>query len=1063
MNLKLDELIYQSPECVGMNREPNRSPVFHFPAERDARRAGKSRGPWYMSLNGKWKFSYFDKPQAAPENFMDPAADDSGWRTIDVPGCWDMRGYDRPHYTNIQMPWTELPPKVPSERNPTGVYRRTFSIPENWSRRRVVLHFDGVESCFAVHVNGTGAGMSKDSRGATEFDITRLVRPGENLISVLVVKWSDGCFVEDQDQWWHAGIVRGVYLYSTGRDHISDVKITATLDDTFTDGVLEVDVQTGHDGKPGRGSSPSLTVRVYDDRDILVFERSVECGRHPSMPYICDYRRLHTRLSAVLHNVSAWSAETPVLYTLTATLYDAERTELDSVSQRIGFRTVTVEKRRLLVNGQPVLIRGVNRHEHDDVDGRTVSPELTERDLILMKRFNINAIRTSHYPDMPEFYDLCDEYGFYVIDEANLESHAFYNDLTNNPAWVAAFSDRAMRMVMRDKNHPCVILWSLGNESGAGPNHAAMAGWIRHYDPSRPIHYEGAIRRDSDRFEADASLTDIISPMYPHVDRIVEWAENMTDDPRPLIMCEYSHAMGNSNGGLKEYFDAFEKYPCLQGGFIWEWLDHGIRIGEKDGRTIWGYGGDFGDAPSDYNFVADGLVWPDRTAHPALYEFKKLAQEVAFEEVDAGTGRFRVINRRYFKNLSDVLILYELSVDGRTVRKGTVGVFALPPRPRRAGGSVPGGAENGNPSSGGNAATFQIDLPHLNPVERQECFLTLRAVLREDSGWAEAGFEIAWEQFKMPFTATGRNPVRLAAGGDVGIDFSGEKSFLSMNGHPLVLDLPELNIVRAPTDNDGLKITMPAEMAHPEEWSRTKPLYRWEKELGVYSFRKVDQSISENAREHATTVSSTWRGDVLDDCILLQETITSGSDGVVRFENTFTIGRRLDDLPRIGLLLKLPADFAKVTWFGRGPQENYRDRKSGYPVGLYSSDVDAMHVRHIMPQENGQRTEVRFLALSNGGGQGVLIAAPDQMEFSVSRYSTRMLYGALHDHELTPDDCIHLKLDLFQRGLGTHSCGPDTLEKYRCRPGVYTFRFHIYPFSEFPTGLSETARAVSGT
>lgn len=1049
MNFRLDELIYQSPECVGMNREPGRSPLFPFKKEAEARRAGRGRGPYFQSLNGDWKFSYYEKPQNVPENFMEPSVDDSGWRKIDVPSCWDMRGYDYPHYTNVQMPWSELPPKVPADRNPTGVYRRTFDIPKSWASRRILLHFDGVESCFAAYVNGVAAGMSKDSRGSTEFDVTGRVRPGRNQLTVLVVKWSDGTFIEDQDHWWHAGIVRSVYLYSTGKTCIRDVHATATLDDSFRNGILRVDVRIGHETRVTPEHMPYFIVRVYDAADALVFER-----KQDSFPLGADFRYTFTGISGTIENVRAWSAEIPALHTLTVTLYTENGKELEAVSQRIGFRTVKVEKRQLLINGQPVLIRGVNRHEHDERNGRTVSEELSRKDLILMKQFNINAIRSSHYPDAPEFYDLCDEFGFYVIDEANLECHAFYHDFTNNPAWIAPFADRAMRMVMRDKNHPCIILWSLGNESGVGPNHAAMEGWIRHCDPSRPIHYEGATH--GWKQDSNAHLTDVICPMYPHVDSITQWAESITGDPRPMIMCEYTHAMGNSNGGLKEYFDAFEKYPCLQGGFIWEWLDHGIRTGEKeDGTPRWLYGGDFGDKPNDCNFITDGVVWPDRTAHPGLYEFKKLAQDVKFEAVDPEAGRFRIINRRYFKPLDDLRINWELSVDGRTVRQGTLGTLSLPPRPLRLGDESFRKAwmTTNHFDSPDNFTDVQLELerPEIHPG--QECLLTFHAVLEEETPWGDPGFEVAWEQFPMPFAPNRKNGAALSANSSAKLDFKAKNAFLSLGKQPLVLELPQLNIVRAPTDNDGLKITtLPKE----QKW---KALYKWEKEKGLYSFRRKEQTVSSHG--NSTLISSVWQGHVIDDRVTLKETVSAGTDGVFRFENRFEIGKGLDDLPRIGILLKLPAEFGNVAWFGRGPQENYCDRKAGYPVGFYESTVDEMHVPYIMPQENGLHTDVRFAAVSDAKGRGFLIAAPEWMQFSVSRYSVQTLYSTMHEHELEADDCIYLNLDFFHRGLGTASCGPDTLERYKSRPGVYFFRFNLHPFGELPANLSETARAMN--
>ncbi len=1034
MSFKLDELFYQSPECLGMNREPARSVLFTFNRECEALKGG--RGPWYLPLDGKWNFAFYERPQDVPEDFISnvPSAE------ISVPGCWDMQGYDYPHYTNVQMPWPELPPKVPAERNPTGVYSRIFQLPENWGGRRVILHFDGVESCFVAYVNGVAVGMSKDSRGATEFDITDVAVPGENHLTVLVIKWSDGCFIEDQDHWWHAGIVRSVYLLSTGQNRIVDVQAGATLDETYRNGVLNVKIRTGHPARP----EAAVAVRVYNPGKQLVFEKKENCAKNYKD---CNY--VQTELSGLIENVLSWSAESPTLYHLTVTLYDQDGSELEAVSQRIGFRTVEIRNRQMLVNGQPVLICGVNRHEHDDRNGRTVDLDLTRRDLALMKQFNFNAIRTSHYPNSPEFYDLCDEYGFYVIDEANIESHGFYRDLNSNPAWVGAFADRAMRMVLRDKNHPCVILWSLGNESGVGPNHAAMAGFIRYYDPTRPLHYECASHGWEMNF--NAGLSDVICPMYPHVSDIVRWAEKITDDPRPMIMCEYSHAMGNSNGGLKEYFDAFEKYSCLQGGFIWEWLDHGIRAGEKDGKPYWLYGGDFGDTPSDLNFVTDGMVFPDRTPHPGLYEFKKLAQQVSFEAVDLKQGRFRIVNRRYFTALDDLQFSWELTVDGRTIGHGALDALNIPPRPLRfqteklkkafTTSNIP--AENPYP----NSQEVQIPLHDVEIAHGQECVLTFRATLKENTPWAEAGFETAWEQFIIPAAAMFRTEVEENAPVAFEVDLNDGKNFLSSEGSPLILSMPELNILRAPTDNDGLKL-------YPIEEQLTKALYRWEKEQGLFTFSCKEKKISDN------TVTTVWQGDKLQDTVVLKQSVTRKAHGIW-VENRFEIGENLADLPRIGVVMKLPVDMNKVVWYGRGPQENYCDRKAGYKLGLYESTVADMHVPYIMPQENGNRTDVKFAACCNASDKGFLISAPEGMEFSISRYSVSTLYRTNHEHELQADDCIYLNLDCFQRGLGTASCGPDTLEKYRSQPGIYAFRFCIIPFNNMPKNLSELARSVA--
>ena len=1032
---QLQELIWRSPDCPGIHRLAPRATLFPFSDEKTARKVKKEFSPWILPLDGEWKFKYTTTPENPPEDFYSPGLKDKSWDNIAVPGCWQMQGYDYPHYTNVQMPWPNTPPDVP-KANPTGIYRRNFTVPANWSQRRTVLHFDGVEGLFFVYVNGQAVGANKDSRTATEFDITANLVKGQNQLTVMVVKWSDSSFVEDQDHWWMSGISRSVYLYSTGLEFIGDVFATSILDEKCQDGILKLNLAAGFPRKPEKGWKFSCRLYSPDGKSVLEKPLEQEIGVQKGeiwYPLTSDPARMKALLQAAIPAPVQWSAENPALYTLTVALVDPSGKTVEATACRLGFRRVEVKDRELLINGKPVLIKGVNRHDHDDKQGKTVPLAMLIKDIETMKQFNFNAIRTSHYPNAPEFYDLCDEYGMYVIDETNLEHHAFYQDLCTNPQWANSFLDRAVRMVERDKNHPCVIEWSLGNESGAGENHAAMAGWIRHFDPSRPVHYEGACRYafHESLWNDKLHLTDIICPMYPTVDRIIEWAEN-TKDCRPLIMCEFSHAMGNSNGSLKDYFAAFDKYHGLQGGFIWEWIDHGIKQVDKNGREYWAYGGDFGDTPNDHNFCTDGLVWPDRTPHPAMYEFKKLAQPVKMEAVDLNCGRIKVTNKEYFTTLEKFNIAWELQVDGVTVQQGKLPALTTAPR-----------------------QSEEIRIPVRKPemFPGQECFLNVRFALAKKTVWAPAGFESAWEQFKMPYSGVAVKPAPVRAAGldvtenaksisvannAVSITFdkkSGSLSSLKFKGKETLLSGPLVNIWRAPTDNDGIKAYIGKSQKIVEKW-----LAAGLNEMTVTT-RSVEAAACEDTIQVVIAQRSenkkTRRGVTHVHCY----TITP--DGRIKVDNTFDVDKELEDIPRLGVTLEMPLELRRIEWFGRGPLENYCDRDAGYPVGRYAADVDELYVPYVMPQECGNHTAVRWATLTCKGGHGVKITAPELMDFSASRFSEADLFKALHTNELNPRDKVFVHIDYRQRGVGTATCGPDTYHEYRVTGGKYNFQYFI--------------------
>lgn len=1039
-------LFRQSPETVGAGRLAPRAVFFPHSTEAEALEGG--HGKWYCSLNGNWRFKWFENPDRMTSEYR-PETPDADWAEIAVPGCWDMQGYGYPHYTNVNMPFPEFPPEVPKQWNPSGVYRRTFTLPDAWRGRRTILHFDGVENLFYVFLNGELAGFSKDSRGASEFDITDKLREGENQIAVFVIQFSDAAYTEDQDQWWHAGIVRGVYLLSRPQSRIEDVFAAATLDPSLKNGLLKLELTAGfrcpegsfrrkEDGtvefnrkRPNEGWFFDL--RLLSAEGVEVWKETTEVARKVGAAYydVRDPARMYGFLDAEIPDVHPWSAEDPYRYTLTVTLRHESSGVVESTALKIGFRRVEIRRRELLINGKPVLIQGVNRHEHDPKTGRTVSAEAMRRDLILMKQFNFNAIRTCHYPDAPEFYDLCDELGMYVFDEANIECHAFFYDLCANPSWGQAYLDRAIHLVTRDKNHPSVIVWSLGNESGVGVNHASAAAWIRYYDPSRPLLCERASysrRQGGWAPNVNRTLTDIIAPMYPEVQWIVNWAETQTEDDRPLICCEYSHAMGNSNGALREYFEAFRTHHGLQGGFIWEWCDHGILRKDAEGRDFFAYGGDFGDQPNDFNFVCDGMVSPDRVPHAGMYEFKKLAAPVEFSAVDLNCGRIRIRNRRYFTSLDDCEILWRLTVNGREHSSGRCAVphlgceFAIQDLDNKL-------QRNLFITPPDNTAV--LTLPYAEPENLKigdECRLLISLRLKQRCAWAEAGHELGWEEFVLPFrslTPPAPEPIRKGA---VEVTDNGVLHIADSSG-VVVETAAKLNLWRATTDNDCRRhnfATLPVgDFAGNIWWSE-----------GLFDQKRTGVLVR---KEGADTVVVSTYGTLAEHTM----TIRQEADGAFRFCNTIVYFPELRDLPRVGLELELPGTFSQVEYWGRGPWENYRDRNAGAPVGRYVTTVREMEEPYIVPQEYGNRTEVRELILSDGSRR--LAIVPDLcMEFSVSRFDSHEMQRAHHWNDLKDSGRCFLHLDLLQRGLGTHSCGPDTLPEYRIPAGTYHFNFRLF-------------------
>lgn len=1027
---------WENPKIVERNREPAHATLIPYSDEKTALTDEWAKSPWFLSLNGDWKFRLVQKPELAPKGFYEVDHKTDGWDTIPVPSNWQMFGYDRPIYVNVRYPFSPDPPRVPHDWNPTGIYRRSFKVPEVWRNRQIFLVFDGVDSAFYVWINDNLVGYSQGSRLPAEFNITLFVRHGENVLAVQVLRWSDGSYLEDQDMWRMSGIFRDVYLFCTPNMHIRDFFIITELDEEYKDATLKVQakIRNYSINKTGRCI---LEINLMDAKGTPVFTESLTRTIKELRPH--DEVVLET--GRKISNPNKWSAEHPYLYTLLLTLKDTEGKIVEVENCKVGFRRVETKEGRIFVNGFPVLLKGVNRHEHDDVRGHTVTVESMTEDIKLMKRFNFNAVRTSHYPNHRAWYDLCDKYGVYVIDEANIECHGLiyipdHIEPANDPEWLNSFMERCVRMVERDKNHPCIIIWSLGNESGYGPNHDAMAGWIHGYDPTRLVHYEGTMPAH----EKVSPIVDVISVMYPPIDWLVSLAEDPSED-RPIVMCEYAHAMGNSLGNLKEYWETIHKYKRLCGGFIWDWVDQGIKQTTKDGEEWWAYGGDFGDEPNDGNYCINGLIWPDRKPQPGMWECKKIQQPVEAEAEDLKKGKIRIINRYNFSDLSSLDIFWELTADGELLECGQLPKLTTPP----------GKSE---------IVTFPFKTPKLKPAA--ECWLMIRFKLSQDTMWADKGHDVGWTQLKMPFEAP-PNPVLKAedmpalkleesstkitvSAPDFSLAFDkkeGRITSLEYKGFELVKRGPVFNVWRAPTDNDAPRQT-------PRWCEAGLDLIKHEtKNVKVESVSPQIVRINVESSASAPDVTEGF------DCRYVYNVYGSG-DIVVQTD--IVPKGDLPTLPRIGLQLIVPGDFNMFTWYGRGPHESYCDRKEGAPFEVYNGTVEDQYIPYIMPQENGNKTDVRWVSLTNSKGLGLLAVGMPFMEVSAHHYTTEDLTNAKHTFELKKRKDVTLNLDYKQSGLGEGSCGPDTLPKYLIKPEHVSFMIRLRPFLMKETSAMELSK-----
>jgi len=1017
---------WENPDVVGINKEPGHCTLIPYSDVETALKADRKNSPFYRSLNGNWKFHWVNKPADRPLDFYKPDYDVSTWKLIPVPSNWQMHGYGIPIYLNVPYPFPPNPPYIPHDYNPVGSYRRNFTIPEDWKDRRIFLHFDGVKSAFYLWINGQKVGYSQDSMTPAEFNITQYLKSGENFIAVEVYRWSDGSYLEDQDMWRLSGIYRNVYLFAAPQVHIRDFFVRTDLDDSYTDATLMIRPRiTSYTDQSVEGWT--VEAQLYDpNKEPVLTEpltRTVSSIINEKYPQRDNVK--FALLEQKISNPKKWSAEFPNLYTLVFSLKDFEDNTIEVESCRIGFREVEIKEGQLLVNGRSIKLFGVNRHEHDPDHGRAIPVGRMIQDIKLLKQNNINAVRTSHYPDDPAWYDLCDEYGIYLIDEANLESHGLKGYLSNIPGWHNAFVERAIRMVERDKNHPSVIFWSLGNETGCGPNHAAMSAWIKQYDPTRPIHYEGAAGNP-----VDYPYVDMISRMYARIPEIIRLA-NYPNDDRPMVLCEYAHAMGNSVGNLKEYWDAIRTHKRLIGGFIWDWADQGLRKKSPDGKEFWAYGGDFGDDPNDGNFCCNGLVQPNRKPNPSLYEVKKVYQRIHVLPVDILAGQFHIYNEYDFLNLDFTDINCELTADGRVIQKGTLPKLSL---------------------ASGAKRELQLNFKEPNLQPGTEYWLKIFFILADNTSWARRGHIVAWDQFKVPFDvppAPVIDPNTLPSltlkenaqnitvtGDDFELMFAAESGALEsyvFNEKQLIASAPVPNFWRVPIDNDeGNKMSQRLGI-----WCNAGP----DRTVNIVKAEQLKHQVVRITTEAAIPVGTNST---------FTNVYTVYGSGDIIIDSNFAPGSdNLPKLPRFGMQMAVPARFNKLTWFGRGPHENYWDRKTGAALGLYAGNVNQLIHRYVRPQEHGNRSDVRWMALTDPNSVGIVAVGMPTIDISAWPFTMQALEEAKHIHEPPLGETITVNLDYKQMGVGgDDSWGARTHPEYTLPAKPYHYRFRIMPYAK---------------
>lgn len=1003
---------WENHQIDGINRMPARAHFLTFPSKEKALLNNNRYTHAFKNLNGVWKFMFLDAPEYSPEGFFNSDFDVTKMDDITVPGNWQLQGYGKMHYSDLWYNFPINPPYVPTE-NPTGIYKRTFFVEESYRDKKIIIRFCGVDSAYHLWINGKEVGYSKVARNESEFDITDLIRVGEeNDVTVRVYQWSDGTYLEDQDMWWESGIFRDVELIGVPKDGINDYKVIADLDDEYKNGIFKVEAFLR------TTKEVNVTFELVDAGENTVFTKTVVAKEGKAC------------IDEVIADVNHWTAETPYLYKLFMTVEDNGQI-VEVIPQNVGFRNIRLNGETFLVNGVAIKFKGVNRHDYSPQNGRVVSREEIEKDIILMKQFNINAIRTSHYPNSYYLYDLCDEYGMYLIAETDLECHGFeltgdYKWITDDPSWELAYVSRMTRMIERDKNHPAIIFWSLGNESAFGCNFRKMTDVAHEMDPTRLVHYEG---------DFDVESADVYSTMYT-------WIENpkkpylMKDiiekSKKPHIHCEYCHAMGNGPGNLKDYQDLVYAHDKLQGGFVWEWFDHGIESFTESGEKYYRYGGDFGDDPSNKDFCIDGLIMPDRTPSPGLYEYKKVIEPITTTAVDIQKGIINLLSRYDFANLDRFNLVYKVMEDDVILQTGFMPVPSIEARANKD-------------------ITLPYDLSAIKVKPGAHYYVNISYQLREDTRYASSGHELATAQFELPLYKEGivirpegilnvekEHTTLHVKGANFSLDFNlvnGNLINIVRDGMQVLSKGPRLTLWRAPISNDM------------EIIDKLKKVYFLHLEHEVVM--NIDYHMEGNIlKVEVDTINSTTNSAWHFKTKYVYTVCPSG-DILIDVEGTPSgrVDLAPDMLPRIGVSMHLDKSMEHVRYFGMGPGENYADSKEAAQMGLYANTVDGLFTNYVIPQENGNHMGCKWVSMTNDRGMGLLASTEGDFNFSASWYEDKDLDDAKHTCDLVKRDYIVFNVDYKQNALGTNSCGQWQLDKYRAKFEDFKLSFRLTPFN----------------
>lgn len=1003
---------WENHQIDGINRMPARAHFLTFPSKERALLNNNRYTHAFKNLNGVWKFMFLDAPEYSPEGFFNSDFDVSKMDDITVPGNWQLQGYGKMHYSDLWYNFPINPPYVPTE-NPTGIYKRTFFVEESYRNKKIIIRFCGVDSAYHLWINGKEVGYSKVARNESEFDITDLIRVGEeNDVTVRVYQWSDGTYLEDQDMWWESGIFRDVELIGVPKDGINDYKVIADLDDEYKNGIFKVEAFLR------TIKEVNVTFELVDAGENTVFTKTVVAKEGKAC------------IDEVIADVNHWTAETPYLYKLFMTVEDDGQI-VEVIPQNVGFRNIRLNGETFLVNGVAIKFKGVNRHDYSPQNGRVVSREEIEKDIILMKQFNINAIRTSHYPNSYYLYDLCDEYGMYLIAETDLECHGFeltgdYKWITDDPSWELAYVSRMTRMIERDKNHPAIIFWSLGNESAFGCNFCKMTDVAHEIDPTRLVHYEG---------DFDVESADVYSTMYT-------WIENpkkpylMKDiiekSKKPHVHCEYCHAMGNGPGNLKDYQDLVYAHDKLQGGFVWEWFDHGIESFTESGEKYYRYGGDFGDDPSNKDFCIDGLIMPDRTPSPGLYEYKKVIEPITTTAVDIQKGIINLLSRYDFANLDRFNLVYKVMEDDVILQTGFMSVPSIEARANKD-------------------ITLPYDLSAIKVKPGAHYYVNISYQLREDTSYASSGHELATAQFELPLYKEGivvrpegilnvekEHTTLHVKGANFSLDFNlvnGNLMNIVRDGMQVLSKGPRLTLWRAPISNDM------------EIIDKLKKVYFLHLEHEVVM--NIDYHMEGNIlKVEVDTINSTTNSAWHFKTKYVYTVCPSG-DILIDVEGTPSgrVDLAPDMLPRIGVSMHLDKSMEHVRYFGMGPGENYADSKEAAQMGLYANTVDGLFTNYVIPQENGNHMGCKWVSMTNDRGMGLLASTEGDFNFSASWYEDKDLDDAKHTCDLVKRDYIVFNVDYKQNALGTNSCGQWQLNKYRAKFEDFKLSFRLTPFN----------------